>query len=486
MRLRLGTAYQHLTHGTGCLCQTPLVAAVNERLSQGLTRRSVLCGMAAAVAVSSQAGSIGRALAQEARKPVVLSNVRIFDGRSSALIEGKNVLVSGGLIESLVPVGEKVADADILDCGGRFVMPGLIDAHWHAILAGIPEIVALTADVPYVHLLAAREAQRTLLRGFTTVRDVGGPVFSLKRAIDEGQAEGPRVYPSGALISQTAGHGDFRWRNEVPRSTLSSLSAAEIAGVSAIADGVPEVLRRVREQLLLGASQVKIVVGGGVSSLYDPLDTVQFRADEIRAAVDAAADWGTYVCAHVYTPEGIKRSLENGVRSIEHGQLADEESVRMMADKGAWWSIQPFLADEDANPKSNPVQRRQQEEIAVGTVRAFELGPKYGVKMAFGTDILFSPAQTASQGRQLSKLARWMDPAEVLRMATSGNAELLAMSGARNPYPGKLGVVEAGALADLIVVEGDPLKNIALIGDPETNFRLIMKAGRVYKDTLRA
>ncbi|MBX3570442.1 MAG: amidohydrolase family protein [Rhizobiaceae bacterium] len=486
MRLRLGRTYQHLAHDAGCLCTTPLAAAANERLSQGLTRREMLGGAAASLAIALGAGRPSKAFAQAPGQRLLLTNARIFDGRSATLIEGRGVLVSGSTIEALVPSAEQVADAEIVDCAGGVVMPGLIDAHWHTILAAVPFLAALTADVPYVHLLAAKEAERTLLRGFTTVRDVGGPAFALKRVIDESQAVGPRIYPSGAMVSQTSGHGDFRWRNEIPRSTQSNLSAAEVAGVSAIADGEAEVLRRTREQLLLGASQIKIVVGGGVSSLYDPLDSVQFRADEIRAAVDAAADWGTYVCAHVYTPEGIKRALANGVKSIEHGQLADEDSVRMMADKGAWWSIQPFLADEDSNPKSDPVQRRQQEEIAVGTVRAFELGPKHGVKLAFGTDILFNPGGTSSQGRQLAKLARWMDPATVLRMATSDNADLLGLSGPRNPYPGRLGVVEPGALADLLVVAGNPLQDISLISDPDANFRLIMKGGRVHKNTLAA
>jgi imidazolonepropionase-like amidohydrolase len=447
-----------------------------------MSRRSVLSGIAATLATPSLGGI---AFAQPS-KPTLLTNLRIFDGRSPRLVEGRNLLVSGDRIEALVPVAESVADSDVLDCGGRVVMPGLIDAHWHALLAGIPEIVALTADIPYVHLVAAEEAGRTLMRGFTTVRDVGGPAFPLKRAIDEGKFPGPRIFPSGAMISQTSGHGDFRMRYEVPRGAGNDLGHAEAAGISAIADGVPEVLRRVREQLLLGASQVKIMVGGGVSSAYDPIDVTQFTPDEIRAATDAAADWGTYVCAHVYTSEGIQRALRNGVRSIEHGQLADEETVRMIAGNGAWWSLQPFLADEDSNPKSDPVQRQQQEEIAEGTVRAYELGKVHKVNMAWGTDILFNPRGTAGQGKQLAKLSRWFDNVDILRMATSRNAELLALSGRRSPYRRALGVIEAGAMADLLVVEGNPLENIALVADPDANFKLIMKGGRIFKNAIAA
>jgi len=484
MRLRLGERYGGLVHGMGCACHTPAVAEIDRRISAGLNRRSVLKGIASAFATMSLAS--GPAFAQTPGKPLLLTNVRIFDGRKGSLVEGSNLLVSGNSIEALVPAAETVTDADIIDCGGRVAMPGLIDSHWHTMLAAIPEIVALTADVPYVHLVAAREAERTLMRGFTTVRDVGGPSFSLKRAIDDGTFAGPRIYPSGAMISQTSGHGDFRFRYEVPRGAANDISHSEAAGIAAIADGVPEVLRRVREQLMLGASQIKIMVGGGISSAYDPLDATQYRPEEIRAAVDAATDWGTYVCAHVYTSEGINRAIDNGVKCIEHGQLADEDTIRRMADTGTWWSIQPFLADEDSNPRTDPVQRRQQEEIAVGTVRAFELGQKHKVKMVWGTDILFNPRGTATQGRQLAKLSRWYDNAEILRLATSHSSDLLGLSGNRSPYRGGVGEIRPGALADILVVDGDPLQDINLVADPEANFKLIMKDGRIHKNSLGA
>jgi len=479
---RFGDRYRHLVRGVGCACHTPTISRINERLTAGLSRRSVLKGIAGTLAAASMGRS---AFAQVSDKPILFSNVRIFDGRQGKLIEGSGVLVSGNRIEALFPAAEDVTDADVIDCGGRVLMPGLIDSHWHAMLAAIPEMVALTADVPYVHLVAAREAEKTLMRGFTTVRDVGGPTFSLKRAIDEGIATGPRIFPSGAMITQTAGHGDFRFRYEVPRGSGNDLSHSELAGIAAIVDGAPEVLRRVREQLMLGASQVKIMVGGGVSSQYDPIDVVQFTPDEIRAATQAAADWGTYVCAHVYTSEGINRAIDNGVQCIEHGQLADEDTVRRMADTGTWWSIQPFLADEDSNPKQNPIQRQQQQEIAEGTVRAFELGQKFNVRMVWGTDVLFSPAGTRTQGKQLAKIGRWFGNAEALRMATSHSGEVLALSGARNPYRGKLGVIEPGALADLVLLDGNPLEDIDLVADPDRNMKIIMKDGRVYKDTLR-
>ncbi|MCH6205616.1 amidohydrolase family protein [Brucella ciceri] len=456
-------------------------------MEKKLSRRNLLKAAAATLTVSAL-GLTSTALAQTKApaKPVLLANVKIFDGTSAKLIEGQNVLVEGNLIKALVGAQETVADADVIDCGGRTLMPGMIEAHWHSILAGISQMAAMTADIPYVHLVAAQEAERTVLRGFTTVRDVGGPSFALKRVIDEGGVVGPRIYPSGAMISQTSGHGEFRMRTDLPRSAQSDLSVAERAGISAIADGEAEVLRRVREQLMLGASQIKIMGGGGVSSSYDPIDGIQFTEAETKAAVAAASDWGTYVCIHTYTSAGIQRALDCGVKSIEHGQLADEETVKRIVDADAWWSIQPFLSDEDANPKSDPVQRQQQQQISDGTVRAIELGRKYKVKMALGTDILFNPKGTATQGRQLAKFARWYDNAEVLRMLTSGNADLVALSGPRNPYPAKLGRIEAGAYADILVLEGNPLDDISLIADPDRTMKLIMKDGRIHKNTLSA
>jgi imidazolonepropionase-like amidohydrolase len=467
------------------MCHSPQAQQLLTRLDDGLSRRSVLKGVAASFA-TLPLGSPGPAFAQDAGKPILLRNVRIFDGTSGKLVEGHGVLVEGNLIKSLVADADKVADADVVDCGGRTLMPGMIDVHWHAVLAGISQMAAMTADIPYVHLVAAQEAERTLLRGFTTVRDVGGPSFALKRAIDEARIAGPRIYPSGAMISQTSGHGDFRMRTDLPRTSQSNMSVAEQAGISAIADGEAEVLRRVREQLMLGASQIKIMGGGGVASAYDPIDALQYSEAEMKAAVSAAADWGTYVCVHTYTSAGIQRALACGVKSIEHGQLADEETVKRMADAGAWWSIQPFLADEDANTYPSPKQRAQQQNIADGTARAVALGRKYNVRMALGTDILFSPKGTATQGKQLVKFARWYDAADVLRLLTSGNAELAGLSGPRNPYPGQLGRIEAGAYADILVLDGNPLEDISLIAAPERSMRLIMKDGRIHKNTLSA
>ncbi len=286
------------------------------------------------------------------------------------------------------------------------------------------------------------------------------------------------------MISQTAGHGDFRLPHEVPRTPMSQLSRVETMGVSAIADGVDEVTRRAREQLMLGASHIKLAGGGGVASMYDPLDAVQYTYEEIRVAVQAAENWGTYVMIHAYTPEAVQLAIRAGVKSIEHGQLLDEETVMMMAEYDVWWSLQPLFDDEFANPQTGP-SRVKQIMVSEGTERAFELAKKHNVKVAWGTDMLFNPAGNRNHGAHLAKLSGFFTPAELLVMATSNNAQILKLSGERNPYPGDLGVVKEGAYADLLLVQGNPLEDIDLIRDPDTNFVIIMKDGKIYKNTIQ-
>lgn len=415
---------------------------------------------------------------------LLFRDVRVFDGLGDGLTPPVSVLVSGSTIERIseAPI-EPGEGTRVIDGGGRVLMPGLIDAHWHTFMAAMPMAAAMTADLGYLTAHAIMEAERTLLRGFTSVRDAGGPVFGIKRAIDDGTITGPRIWPSGAMISQTSGHGDFRLPFEVPRAD-GDLSYAERIGLAVIADGADEVLRRSREQLRQGASQLKLMAGGGVSSHYDPLDATQYTERELRAAVDAATDWGTYVMVHAYTPRAIRNAVAAGVRCIEHGQLMDEDTARLLADEGIWLCLQPFLGDADANPKTDPVGRAKQEMVSTGTVRAFELAKRFGIRTAFGTDTLGSAALATRQGAQLTKFARWHTPAEALRMATSEAAELLALSGPRSPYPGRLGVVAEGAIADLLLVDGDPLADLELIAQPATSFVVILKGGQVVRDLL--
>ena len=322
-----------------------------------------------------------------------------------------------------------------------------------------------------------------LLRGFTTVRDLGGPAFGLKRAIDDGLVPGPRIYPSGAMITITGGHGDFRGANELPRQLGGPLSRMEVLGGAMVADSPDEVRVRAREQLLLGASQIKLTAGGGVASPHSPLDVSTFTEEELRAAVQAAENWGTYVTVHAYTPAAIQRAIAAGVKVIEHGHLMDEPTAELMARKGIWLSFQPFTDDESAAPLP-PANRARQLQVFDGTERTFALIRKYKIKTAFGTDLLFSPVAAAQQAKELVKMGRWMSAPDVLVMATGTNADLLKLSGPRDPYPGKLGVVEEGAFADLLLVDGNPLENLALMGDPDRNLAVIMKDGKIVKNLL--
>lgn len=468
----------------------PTHPPVLKQYHQFTRRRFLLGGAALAGSVFAsfapiRSGWAASLMKSTSDKPIVFTNLRLFDGSGSAPREGLKLLVVGNKIEAIL---EQDADtpeqAHTIDCAGKLLMPGLIDMHWHSMLAGLNQTRALTSPVGYLYYTAAAEAERTLMRGFTTIRDAGGPSFSLKNAIDEGLVTGPRIYPSGAMITQTSGHGDFRFINELPRDNSATTSFIERVGVAMIADGRAEVLRRVREQLMQGASQIKMLAGGGVASMYDPLNSVQYTEDELKAAVQAAEDYDTYVMAHVYMPKGIQRAIRSGVQCIEHGQLADEESVKMMSDHGVWWSLQPFLQDEDANEYVNPVQVADQKRVAQGTVRAYELAQKYNIETGWGTDILFNPKKTSTQGAQLAKLTRFYDPLTLLGQATAQNGRMLALSRSRNPYPAVLGEITEGAYADLIIADGDPTKDIDFVSEPDKNFHIIMKDGAIYKNTL--
>ena len=427
----------------------------------------------------------GAALAQSPTAPaVLLQNVRIFDGKSASLSAPSHVLVRGEVIERISSATiAPPAGTTVIDGQGRTLMPGLIDNHWHTMLAAPSMGTTLEGDLGYLTLLAAVEARATLMRGFTTVRDLGGPSFALKRAIDEGLVVGPRIYPSGAMITITGGHGDFRALHELPRQIGGPPPLTGALNASQLADSPDEVRLRTREQLLMGASQIKLTAGGGVASPHSPLDASTFTEEELRAAVQAAGNWGTYVCVHAYTPEAIQRAIGAGVKVIEHGHLMDDASARLIAEKGIWLSFQPFV-DDGFVPRMPPSSMARLRQVFSGTEQTVALAKKYKLKLAWGTDILFSAANATRQGAMLVQMGKWFTPAEVLAMATGTNAQLLQLSGPRNPYPGKLGLVEEGALADLLLVDGNPLETLGLIETPDKSFVLIMKGGRIHKNLL--
>src|SRR5262244_1148519 len=441
--------------------------------------------LAAALFIALAAGSAAQHAPSAGAGATLFQKVRIFDGKSSDLSAPSNVLVRANRIEriSTSPIAVD-SGTRVIDGGGRTLMPGLIDAHWHAMLIALSPAETIAGDIGYSNLVAAAEAKDTLLRGFTTVRDVGGPAFGLKRAIDEGFTEGPRIFPSGAMITVTSGHGDFRSISDLPRQIGGPLTRGEQIGAFALADSPDEVRIRVREQLMQGASQIKLTGGGGVSSPFSPIDVVTFTEPEVRAAVEAAQNWGTYVTVHAFTPEAIRLAIAAGVKCIEHGFLMDEATAKLIADKGIWLSLQPLPDESRTGFPEGSVQREKADEVFPGIAKTYVLAKKYKIKTAWGSDVLFSRALAQRQGAILASLVGWYTPAEALIMATSTNAELLALSGKRNPYRGKLGVVEVAALADLLLVDGDPLQDIYLVADPAKNFLVIMKDGKIYKNTL--
>lgn len=446
----------------------------------------IVASASVALLATSSTSSLAQSPSQQGVVSVTLfNNVRVFDGKSNNLSEPTNVLVTGNVISKITdaPIGiNRSATTTIIDGAGRTLMPGLIDAHVHMTLSVVPQAMFLTGDPHYLMIRQGKAAGAMLMRGFTSGRDLGGNSFGIKQSIDEGVIPGPRIWPSGSTITQTSGHGDYRTLHDLPRGSGDPIHFTEQLG-TAIADGRGEVLRRVREQLFRGASQIKLMAGGGVASNYDPLDVSQFTESEIRAAVEAAEAWNTYVTVHAYTPKAIQIAIRAGVKCIDHGQLADDATAKLMAETGTWWSLQPFLDDEDAIPfPEGSVNRAKQLIMTQGTANAYALAKKYKVKTAFGTDTLFDAKLATRQGAQLAKLARWYTSAEVLKMATGDNAELLALSGPRSPYQGKIGVVEEGALADLLLVDGDPIADINLVANPEKNFLVIMKDGQIYKN----
>ena len=411
---------------------------------------------------------------------LLFREVRVLDTAHGNLGAPTDVLVRGNRIAAIGAGARPSASARVIEGRGRTLMPGLIDVHWHSTFAALSQAAMNAPDASPEKLAAAvaAESGRTLLRGFTSVRDVGGPIFELKAAIDAGKVAGPRIWPSGAIISQTSGHGDFRAPNERSRRFFGKPSRAEEMGATFIADGRDEVLTAVRENLRMGASQIKLMAGGGTSSAYDPIDVTQYTLDEMRAAVEAAEDWGTYVTVHAYTVRAVRRAIEAGVKCIEHGQLLDEDTLKLMAKKGIWLSTQTLRA---STPAMDPMRREKRKPVIEGQARTIAAAKRAGVRIAWGTDFLFEPELNVEQNQFILGMREWFTPAEILKMVTHDNAELLQMSGLRSPYPGRLGVVEEGALADLLLVEGDPLKNLEVLADPARNFTVIVKDGRVVK-----
>jgi imidazolonepropionase-like amidohydrolase len=423
---------------------------------------------------------------QDAEPVTIITNARVFDGVNNTLLQDTDILVEGKLIKRVAADLDVPDGAQVIDASGRTVIPGLIDAHWHVTYAYTPAEILLQnkGDMPEVAIRSMTGAKETLLRGFTTVRDAGGNPFAIKKLIDSGEYPGHRILPSGPFMSPTAGHADHY---EVPMDTprdKSYMNYWEREMIAMTSDGVPEVRLRTRDILKYGASQIKITTGGGVSSIFDPLDVSEYSVDEIRAVVEEATNYNTYVLSHVMTDKGVRTAVENGVMSIEHGFFASQDTLELMKKKGAWLSPQPMF--EEDMVWADPISAAKYKQVVDAVDGLYPLAKKVGVNLAFGTDQLMDASKAHQQSDYLVRLGKWFSPYEVLKIATSENAKLLELSGPRHPYQeGPLGVVKEGAYADLIIVDGNPLENLELVGDPGKNFVLIMKDGEIFKNTLK-
>jgi imidazolonepropionase-like amidohydrolase len=461
--------------------------------------------IATAAIVGLLAGaSAATAQAPDAPSRILFTNCSVFDGKADKLASGKNVLVEGNLIKAVGDQTLSAEEAETINCAERTLMPGLIDAHTHLYMnmaGGIGGMEKATWDE--IGPRSVHMAVEYLLSGITSVREMGGGGSGLKKTVDAGLVAGPRIYPGGAYISQTSGHGDFRFGSQRNPNLppFANDNNAQRLGITIVADGKDQVVAAVRQNLSQGASQIKLMAGGGVSSVLDPLHTLQFFPEEIKAAVRAAADWDTYVGVHVFSDEGIRRAVEAGVKSIEHGFFASRETMQLMKDKGVFLvsqmtGISPYLNQHPGLVSPvNKAKLAASQELSkdyVANVKAVR------PTMAFQTDVVFTTAEAMRAQVDYEKWfhAKLFGNHAMLVAATSAAGELLALSGKANPYPGKLGVIEEGAYADILVADGNPLENISVIGGNEKwydaeprgpnipTLRIIMKDGRIYKNTL--
>ncbi len=401
---------------------------------------------------------------------------RFLDPRRDTLVDGIHVLVEGELIKEVADRPIAATGAARIDLKGRTLMPGLIDAHIHIVMS---EVNIHHLDGVPLTLLAAKgsvSARAMLRRGFTSVRDTGGADYGMKAAIDTGLFEGPRLFIAGMPISQTGGHGDFRKRTQ---AGFECACCSGLAYTARVADGVPEMLRAVRDELRKGADHIKIMVSGGVASQADPLESLQYRMDEIEAAVEEATRWGTYVCAHAYAAEAIRRAVTAGVRTIEHGNLIDEPTAKLMADRKAY--IVPTLVAYDALKRRGAdyglsVYSLEKNEIVLKAgLKSLEIARAAGVKIGFGSDLLGQLQN--DHGREFLIRSEVMKPQEIIRSATLVNAEIVRQTG-------KLGEISAGAFADMLVVDGDPYRDLGVFQDEGARIPAIMKGGRFVKNEL--
>lgn len=409
--------------------------------------------------------------------PTLFRNLRLLDPRWDEVRGGYEVLVEGETIREVSDGPISSGSADVVDCGGRTVMPGLIDCHAHVTLTEMNMAALEAMPVTLMTARAGVSLRAMLDRGFTTVRDTGGADWGIQKAVADGHFAGPRLFVSGQSIGPTGGHNDSRRRTDQGGDGCACSNALRFT--AAIADGADDVRRVVREQLRQGANQIKIMMSGGVSSPYDPLDSIQFSMPEVAAAVEEAKAFGRYVLAHAYTPEAIARAAEAGARTIEHGNLIDEHAARLMAEKGMFLVanlVTYYSMKERAASFGMSAEMLAKNDIVLeGGLRSLEICKAAGVEVAYGSDLL-GPLQV-DQSLEFLHRAEVLSPVEIIRQATLVGARVVEQEG-------RLGIVEPGAVADLLLVDGDPLQDLRLLTDQGAHLPVIMQAGRFHKRTI--
>lgn len=406
----------------------------------------------------------------------LFKSCQLLDTRKGKLRSNTDVLIEDDLIKEVSDTPIQAKNATVFDLGGKVLMPGLIDCHVHVFLSEVD--LRRLRDTPLT-LMTAKSAptmRRTLMRGFTTVRDTGGADAGIRQAVADGLLPGPRLFIAGPVISQTGGHGDWRQHTE---SHFECACCSAIAYNARIADGVPEMIKTVRDVLRTGADFIKLTVSGGVASQSDPLESVQFREDEIQAACEEARRWGTYVAAHAYSTEAIVRAVRCGVRTIEHGNILDKSAADEIAKHNAF--VVPTLVTYDSMSKRgsefgmSEYSLAKNKKVLDSGLRSIELCRASNVSLGFGTDLLGQLQDDESN--EFTIRAEVEPVADILRSATVTNAKILNQEG-------KLGEIVPGAFADLLVVNGNPLENVSVLQNQGGDLAFIMKAGQIYKNTL--
>lgn len=409
---------------------------------------------------------------------ILFKNAALLDPLRSDLLEGHHVLVEDRLIKEVSDRPIEASVDRVIDLKGKTLMPGLIDLHVHAVAVELDLSQQARMANVLVTLRSTMLLRGMLKRGFTTVRDAGGAGYALKQAIDTGLTDGPRLFVSGRALSQTGGHGDGRARSDYLADPTCSC-CVRVGAIARVVDGVDAVRKAVREELQMGADQIKIMASGGVASPTDPIGAFGYSEDEIRAIVAEAKARHTYVLAHAYTAEAIERAVRCGVRTIEHGNLIDDASAKLMAEKGMFLIanlVTYYAMRERAAEFGMGGDMLAKNDLVIdGGLKSLETCKRAGIPVAYGTDLL--GALQMEQSREFTIRAQVLSPIEIIRSATTIGARIVRQEG-------KLGTLKAGAYADLLLIDGDPLKDLGLFQEQGKHLAAIMKGGKFHKNRL--